>query len=309
MQSIAWFQRALAPPVFEDEQKTRMARLINRLSLYFIGPVFIVAIANTLVGSNPMASIPIWAGLLAALVAAVVLVHYGYVRTAGLLCPTVGWLLLNLTVIFAGGEISPVFGGYLMTILATALIFGPRVGIGYALLCLFTVIGIIVANSYRLFPPPLVVFSPASKLTVYALWVAETAVLITGGMYLLRTALEKVEWTARSLRLSEAKFREVVESSPGHVFYIDREGYILDAPANQPQRRQTATVFEGLHPSDQPLFQNEITSCFSESTVRQFVTQGIDKAFTYQVWLSPVKGSGGSVDYLVCNMYVHSSAA
>jgi hypothetical protein len=109
--------------------------------------------------------------------------------------------------------------------------------------------------------------------------------------------------------LSEAKFRKVVESSPGHIFYIDREGYILDAPPARPYKRQTATVFDGLHQSDHPIFQNEISSCFRQGTVRQFVIKGIDPAFTYQAWLSPVKRSGGPVDYLVCNMYVHNPAS
>jgi PAS domain-containing protein len=309
MRQIAWLERVLVPPVFEDEKKTRVARLINRLSLYFIAPVVLATIANIIVSSNPLVSVVIWSGLLFSLAAAVVLVHYGYVQLAGLLCPTAGWLLLNLTVVFAGGEVSPIFGGYLMTILATALIFGARVGLVYAILCLLTVIGIIVAKSYALFPPPFVIFSPTSKLIVYGLWIAETAVLMTGGTYLLRTALEKAERTARSLRLSEAKFRKIVESSPGHIFYLDRDGFILDAPAKRPQKKQIATIFDGLHKSDHPTFQDEIRNCFDQGTVRQFVIKSIDPALAYQVWLSPVKTSGGPVDYLVCNMYVHTPAS
>ncbi|MFC1620245.1 hypothetical protein ACFL45_09895, partial [Candidatus Neomarinimicrobiota bacterium] len=167
----------------------------------------------------------------------------------------------------------------------------------------------VVARSYNLYPLPLIIFSPTSTLTVHALWIAETAVLMAGGTYLLRSALEKAERTARSLRVSEAKFRKVVESSPGHIFYLDRDGYILDAPSNRPQKRQTATVFDGLHPSDHPIFQNEISNCFRLGTVRQFVIKGINPAFAFQVWLSPVKSSDGPVDYLVGNMYVHKTAA
>ena len=71
----------------------------------------------------------------------------------------------------------------------------------------------------------------------------------------------------------------------------------------------TSSVYDGLYKSDRPLFKNEIEISFTQGTVRQFTVRGIDKPITYQVWLSPVKRTGGSVDYLIGNMYVLSSPA
>jgi len=310
MQTIDWLKRALAPPVFEDEKKTRMARLINSLAFYFIIPALITGTINILLSDNPGIALLLWAGLWFSLAAALVLVRWGYVRLAGWMCPTVGWALVNLTVILSGGELSPIFGGYLLAILATGLIFGARVGIVYAFICLVTVVGLAVGKSYDIFPPPQITFSRVGNLAIYALWIAGTAVLIASGTYILRTALEKIERTARFLREREAKFRKVVESSPGHVFLLDRKGQVQLMDPTGSQRMldadRTVSLYDGLYESDRSIFKDEIEKCFSKSVVRQFEIRGVDQAFIYQVWLSPVKRSDSTVDYIICNMYTHS---
>ncbi len=310
MQTIDWLKRGFAPPIFEDEKKTRLARHINSLAFYFIIPALIAGTINTLLSDNPVIALLLWAGLWFSLAAALVLVRWGYVRLAGWLCPTVGWVLLNITVILAGGELSPVFGGYLLTILATALIFGARVGIVYAFICLITVVGIAVGKYYDIFTPAQIQFSLGGNLAIYTLWIAGTAVLIACGTYILRTALEKIERTARFLRKSEAKFRKVVESSPGHVFLLDRQGQVLLPDPTGSHKAldadRTVSLYDGLYESDRSIFKDEIEKCFSKSVVRQFEIRGVDQAFIYQVWLSPVKGSDSTVDYITCNMYTHS---
>ncbi|UCH11515.1 MAG: hypothetical protein JSU61_06400, partial [Fidelibacterota bacterium] len=109
---------------------------------------------------------------------------------------------------------------------------------------------------------------------------------------------------------SEAKFRKVVEASPGHVFILNRQGQVLVMDPGGSREvvdaLATSSVYDGLYESDRPNFQHQIETSFTQGTVRQFTIRGVDQPFTYQVWLSPVKRPGGSVDYLIANMYVLS---
>lgn len=127
---LSQIQPLLRPPIFEDEEKTRLAALLYKillatlilpatLVLYFLAVEPYAALKLVVAGS--------WILLSAG---GIFLVHRGRVKLTSLLFTSLTWLLVTLTLTFAGGVRAPAFAGYTTVILLAALLCGPQIGLG-----------------------------------------------------------------------------------------------------------------------------------------------------------------------------------
>jgi len=308
---MVWLRQILAPPVFEDAEKTRLARLTYLLPISMFVPVLLTTIAVGFLSATPVPSLAFLTGILAFLFIVVLLVRLGYVRLASRLLMPAMWGLIATAFIFAGGVLPP-FSAFFLIVLAAGLIHGGRAGFYYLILSAMIGAIVVIGESYSFLPPTLITFTAAEIWVLYTLYAMGAAVLVAVGNDALTRALKQAEHNARAFQRSEEKFRKVVESSPGHVFLLDRQGRALVMEsANSPRvvnALKTASLYDGLYEPDRSVFKKEVENCFTKGEVRQFEIRGIDQAFRYQAWLSPVKRSDSTVDYLVCNMYAHSPA-
>lgn len=303
----------LTPPVFEDAEKTRLARLTYLLPIYMFMPVLLTTIAIGFLSDTPLPSLVILTGILVFLFTVALLVRRGYVRFASrLLVPTI-WGLIAAAFIFSGGVISPPFSAFFMVVLAAGMLHGGRSGFLYAILSALLGVIVVIGEAYDFLPPTLITFTAAETWLLYALYTIGAAALVAVGNDALTRALRQAEHNAIAFQKSEEKFRKVVEASPGHVFLLDRQGRVLvmDSTKNLSvvNALKTASLYDGISEPHRSVFKWEVENCFVRGEVRQFEVSGIDQAYTYQVWLSPMQRSDSTVDYIICNIYAYRAAA
>jgi ABC-type sugar transport system substrate-binding protein len=126
----------LAPPIFEDQEQSRTAALLNVISLVFMGLMVALLINNAL--SNPGGTIQRTVIAVFFSVAAItyVLMRLRFLQIASL-CLLLGlWAALAFYMARFGGIRLPAFGGYLLVTVMAGLLLGKR-GI-----IIFTILGI-----------------------------------------------------------------------------------------------------------------------------------------------------------------------
>jgi rsbT co-antagonist protein RsbR len=121
--------------VFEDEDKTRVANLLNAILLVF----FLIAVARAALtfGASPeyralnLRTTAVWVG---SLVALFFLMRAGYVRLASIILTVYQWLLNAWLTYSYGGVSTSTYSILIFVIFASGLLLGGRVAVGYAAL-------------------------------------------------------------------------------------------------------------------------------------------------------------------------------
>lgn len=154
-------QRFLTAPVFEDEEKTRTAFLLNTISIFILMALFFGAILGPLLSSmvgeqityaQAFIQIQVRGGFLIFLaMTTLILIRLGFVRQASILFLVAAWLLVFMNTYRTGGVQSPVFYNFLLVIIIAGLFMGTRATIITAILS-FLAGGIILylANQNRI---------------------------------------------------------------------------------------------------------------------------------------------------------------
>ncbi len=128
--------RALfAPPVFEDEDKTRIANLLNTV----VWIIFLIALIRTIAikwapREYTEAILLINTVLITVIFLVVFIMHRGYVKEACILFTVVQWLITAHTVIYFGSITISVYSFFIFVILSAGLLLGGRWAVAYALM-------------------------------------------------------------------------------------------------------------------------------------------------------------------------------
>ncbi len=123
-----------------------------------------------------------------------------------------GWFLLAISAYTAGGIGGSAPLGFLVLIVAAGLLLGTRATVLTAAVCLLTGLGLAVAGSVGLLPPPSIRNSPLALWTDFAVY---------GGLIVAFQLL-----AARNLRVSESRYRSLVDSARDVIFTVSQEGRI-----------------------------------------------------------------------------------
>jgi two-component system sensor kinase FixL len=226
--------QSLAPPIFEDEDKSHVAALLNTTLLATLAMTVIMIIGLLFTPADSVSGSAI-TGLLALLeLGMLFLMHRGRVRLASwlLLC-ILGVFFILVTFAF-GGVRSPSFSSYIVVILVAGLLLGGRAGLGFAGLGIVAGLGILWVEISGSLPPTPVPITPALE------WVAATASFIMAAVLLqlathsINNALERARRNERdllaevaermrteeALHTSEALFRAISEQMPDALFLL-----------------------------------------------------------------------------------------
>jgi PAS domain S-box-containing protein len=250
-------KQLLAPPVFEDEEKTRLSRLLHFILMtcltMLVLSLFTIPFTDVL--PLPLASIIL--GILFQL-GVLVLLHRRLLRLASLLLASTFWVIVTLVALAMGGISGPVVGAYVLIILIASLLLGGRAGMDFAALSVVGALGILLAETSHVLPWKILPVKPVSA------WVVQVAILGTAAGLLwqatrglsdalerarrnerslaesnrelqaLRVSLEQqVEERTTALRASEAELRALFAAMPDVVLVLDAEGrYLRIAPTN-----------------------------------------------------------------------------
>ena len=244
----------LAPPVFAgDEEKTRLARIANSISLAVIAILGVYTFARpTFFLENAEAAIANII-LLVLLISQLYFIRRGWVRVAARTITTLAWINLTVQVWLFGGVRDAAFAAYLLIILVVSLMLSWRASFLFLLLSIITGLGMAHAEAVGVFP-----LQPDDP---YALWLDHSlnftiaTILVTvmvtnlnqtlvrvrrnekilternqelqAAKILLEAQIAERERTQQQLQRSEELFRQTVENSPNPIFSVDRTGRIL----------------------------------------------------------------------------------
>ncbi len=230
-----WFRQVLSAPVFEDEEKTRQARLLNIILLLTI-PTLVVYIGASTRFVDNRAVVLNFAVLLSVIVLWIG-VQRGYVKTAGWITLIFVWSFVTLNASIFGGVRDSSYIAYVPIILIAGLILGRWISFFVALISIGMGFWLAYAETNGLIPPD---FD-----TSYQLWLDQSLniVLISIVFFLALQSLQAALAQGRqneqalvainrnleneiaertqaevALRESEARFRAIAEAIPIPIY-------------------------------------------------------------------------------------------
>lgn len=208
----------LAAPVFEDEDKTRVARLLNTVLWAFVAVMLVYGIV-ALVLPNPIAALPLVAIVIATGVGSFVLLRRGHVQAAGLLFSSAIWFFLTMEAIFFDGMDGPAVFGYIVVIIIAGLLLGPRGGTFFGVLSSAAGLGMVWAASSGVLPEALGPNSPLAKWISLSLYIILTGMLLRIATGSLNEALTRARRYAAELAEQRERLEETVRERTRDLEY------------------------------------------------------------------------------------------
>lgn len=147
----------LAPPVFEgDDDKTRVARLLNTILLFILGVLLVTTVPVLVLPQTPLEGLRFIGLTAVSTLGAWLLLRSGYLRPAsGLLVATLGVLEVG-TLVLTGGLRSPTIAGFIVFVIVVALLLGRFWAMVSGGLAILAGLGVYLAGLSDVLPPPLV---------------------------------------------------------------------------------------------------------------------------------------------------------
>jgi GAF domain-containing protein len=210
---INTLRKFFAPPVFEDEEKTRSAYFLNIIVLSNIPILALFIFIRTSTGDQlfGVANIILMA-IITILVIAWFMIKQGWVYPAGYLHVTTIWLASTMIALSGNGIRGTAFTSYFVVMLMAGLLLGWRPAVGYTVLSILAVFGLAVAENTGIVHA--VYSSP------FSVAIEGTVLFFFGGIFLwliissLQNAVAKAKVNARNLQASNQEltsFRDALE--------------------------------------------------------------------------------------------------
>ncbi len=202
-------RQLLAAPAFEgDDDKTRVARLLNVLLLASLATSLVTGLVAPLPFAQPWVAAGVAGLVLALSLVSLYLMRNGRVRAASVLYLAGMWILFSVLMVLSGGVVSPFAMGYVtFTVVAGLLISGWAALVVAELSVLIGLAMFYVTTRTDLLPIPVLTMGPGPS------WITLTAnLIITMAMlYLATRALSEALRSARSSAAELEKQRELLE--------------------------------------------------------------------------------------------------
>ena len=189
-----------APPIFEDEEKTRSAYYINAIVLINIPVLVLFFGARVAQGNSPFALANIiLLGLIVVLSTVWFLMKRGAVRLAGYVHISMIWIASTLLALNGSGVRGTGFTSYFVVMLLAGLLLGVRTAIGVAVLSILSGFGLAYAETIGM-----VVYRPGPAIGVA---IEATVLFIFSTVFMvltinsLQSALKKAKANANELEI------------------------------------------------------------------------------------------------------------
>jgi len=196
-----WFSH----PVFaEDEDKTRIAALLNVIIWIFIAAAALYGLLAPIDPAMRYRRAIIIIPFVLVMFVLKQLVNWGYTQLTGNLVVFFLWLMFTTAMLFGADYHNPAFMGYLVVVICAGLILNWRAAIGWSLTSILTNAIVITLGQKSILPPSDTVTPP------FAFWAAQTAYIVTS-TFLLSQTLRKID-EARANAKQELNERKRVEA-------------------------------------------------------------------------------------------------
>jgi len=208
---FAWLRKLIAAPVFEDdEEKTRVASLLNTVLLAFLATIMLYSALVFVFPNTGVALIFIGIAALVGL-SALFLLRSGRVQTASLLFSFMLWTFITIVASISGGVNGPSFFAYPVIIIIVGLLMGGRGGFFFAGLSVVAGLGMVWAETRGFLPPSLVPSFPISEWAAMSVFTIIAATILHVATSKLNEALNRARRYAAELEEHRAHLEETVE--------------------------------------------------------------------------------------------------
>ncbi len=204
-------KRLLKPPVFVgDEEKTRVAAMLNAILWIFVG-ICIAAALFFLFLPNPGLSLSLIGAFILVNTGLLWMMRRGYISAASLLFLIGFWVLMTAVCLFLGGTHSATYWSFVVIVVVAGLLLGGRGGIIFAGLSVVATLGITLAQTANMLPAALGVRSPMEQWWPLSLFVGATAGLLNLASRSLSDALQRARRYATELEEQRAGLEVTVQ--------------------------------------------------------------------------------------------------
>ncbi|HXV44611.1 MAG TPA: PAS-domain containing protein, partial [Anaerolineae bacterium] len=206
------FQHFLAPPVFDDEEKTRVAGLLNIILLATIAaniaynPILVVFLAN------PAPILVIDGVFLLLEIGLLVLMRRGYIQVTSILLLFLVWIHVTFVLYSFGGMRSPALNGYIILVLIAGLLLRGWGALGFAGLSVVSSLAILLAELRGILPVSFVALTPAYIWSGLFMILMVTAVLLYLANRSIDDALERMRRSEARAKKAQAQLTDAIES-------------------------------------------------------------------------------------------------
>ena len=239
---ISWvsaWQRRLAPPVFADEEQTRLGYLLHVIlwSLRFISALMIV-LCIALLPQHTLRWMGYFAFYQVLSGGGLWLIRRGSVRITAWLLVGLIWLAFTFMAWSSGGVTSTAYANYSVLVILAGLLLNGRAAAGMALLSLLMGLAMAAAERYGHMPPMLVARTATSYWMISVFHLSFIVVL----QVLASRAIERAIRSARmelgerraaeeALRSSDQRYRAFISQSNEGIWRIELdEPFSIDLP-------------------------------------------------------------------------------
>jgi methyl-accepting chemotaxis protein len=206
---VTQIRSLLAAPVFEgDEDKTRLAGLLNTTLLVALVVTAMIGVILLITGSDLMLRLAVVVAPIGVQIGMLLLIRAGRVRLASVLLSIALAGFFTLLSWGSGGVLSPGFSSFIIVILTAGLLLGKHAGLAFAGLGAVGGVGILIAELNGFLPPALIPITPVVTWTGVTACFVITAVLLYLSAGGLDYALERARGSERSLMHSNRQLEK-----------------------------------------------------------------------------------------------------
>jgi two-component system sensor kinase FixL len=240
---LIWIRQILAPPIFEDEEKTRIAALVNNFLLVTLAAALLFPIAATPIRAVDPTRLMlnlICVSAVVAMAGLMILLRCGYVRLTGVLLSFVLWMTSTASLIIFGGIRNSGITGYYLTIVVVSLVLGGRILFLFTLWNSLTIAGVFYAETAGIiitsfFTPPALV----DLLTLLVTLVC-TALLAYVAVRRIADAYERTRRNERALIKSNRQLQDVRASLEAQTVELSRTNRELQQEVSERAQAEAA---------------------------------------------------------------------
>ncbi|MEO8610909.1 MAG: hypothetical protein ABI690_23635 [Chloroflexota bacterium] len=209
---FARIYRIIAPPRFDDEEKTRAAALIYGIVFALMGLAILNLVLVILTHTPAISGLWLNVVFLMAGTGLLTLVRHGYQQAANLILCLTLWILVTFLLFSNEGLMNPNYSAYALVIVVAALLLGGRGGLAFTGLVFITSLGLLYADLNWTIPH----HNPSILITSFL--VSGTAIFVILGVLLtfavrgINTALKRARRSETALAAQNQQLQtEVIE--------------------------------------------------------------------------------------------------
>jgi GAF domain-containing protein len=203
-------RKIIAAPVFEDDEKTYTARLLNVI-LWAGIVIFLIAGILTFAVSGQVISLVVLGALITVYLGLVYAMHQGYVKPVSYLVTLSAFTGITASTAISGGIFSPSSAAFITVTLIAGFLLGSRAGILVTFLSVLVTLGLAILGNQGLLPT-----DEALENTFISSWVTLTVIIFSTTTFFI-LAVQNLNNANKKSRNSETQFKKLTNELENRI--------------------------------------------------------------------------------------------